>query len=139
MRALSFLIWVVFLTPSAALAHGGGLNADGCHNNRKTGGYHCHRSTRKAPPPRSSFRSSLNSSSGLQNYGQPQELVEAAQHLLNGLGYDSGIPDGKSGDKTRRAVIQFQQDQSLLPTGLIDQSLLVKLAMESETRLKKVG
>jgi len=26
-----------------ALAHGGGLNAEGCHNNRKTGDYHCHR------------------------------------------------------------------------------------------------
>jgi len=23
-------------------AHGGGLNADGCHSNRKTGSYHCH-------------------------------------------------------------------------------------------------
>ncbi|MCA1858321.1 excalibur calcium-binding domain-containing protein [Massilia oculi] len=28
---------------SAAHAHGGGLNADGCHVNRKTGDYHCHR------------------------------------------------------------------------------------------------
>lgn len=25
-----------------ALAHPGGLNAEGCHNNRKTGDYHCH-------------------------------------------------------------------------------------------------
>ena len=24
-------------------AHGGGLNAEGCHNDRKSGGYHCHR------------------------------------------------------------------------------------------------
>jgi len=29
--------------PAAASAHGGGLNAEGCHNERKTGGYHCHR------------------------------------------------------------------------------------------------
>jgi hypothetical protein len=28
---------------SPASAHGGGLNADGCHTNRKTGEYHCHR------------------------------------------------------------------------------------------------
>ena len=28
---------------STTIAHGGGLNAEGCHNNRKTGGYHCHR------------------------------------------------------------------------------------------------
>lgn len=24
-------------------AHGGGLNSEGCHNDRKRGGYHCHR------------------------------------------------------------------------------------------------
>lgn len=29
--------------PSSALAHGGGLAADGCHNDRKRGGRHCHR------------------------------------------------------------------------------------------------
>jgi len=28
-----------------APAHPGGLNAEGCHNNRKTGDYHCHRGT----------------------------------------------------------------------------------------------
>ena len=31
--------WVA--TPT--LAHPGGLNSEGCHNNRKTGDYHCHR------------------------------------------------------------------------------------------------
>ncbi len=30
--------WTAFL-----YAHGGGLDAYGCHNNRKAGGYHCHR------------------------------------------------------------------------------------------------
>lgn len=29
--------------PVAVGAHPGGLNAEGCHNNRKTGDYHCHR------------------------------------------------------------------------------------------------
>ena len=44
--ALCFaLLWLAL--PPAASAHGGGLNADGCHNNRKTGDYHCHRA---APP-----------------------------------------------------------------------------------------
>ena len=34
-----------------AVAHPGGLNAEGCHNNRKTGEYHCHRggAARAAP------------------------------------------------------------------------------------------
>lgn len=30
-------------------AHPGGLNSEGCHNNRKTGGYHCHRGSSSAP------------------------------------------------------------------------------------------
>lgn len=30
------------VTTFPAVAHGGGLNAEGCHNDRKNGGYHCH-------------------------------------------------------------------------------------------------
>lgn len=33
----------------ALRAHPGGLNAEGCHNNRKTGGYHCHRGPSAQP------------------------------------------------------------------------------------------
>ena len=32
-----------------AVAHPGGLNSEGCHNNRKTGGYHCHRGPSASP------------------------------------------------------------------------------------------
>jgi hypothetical protein len=32
-----------------SFAHSGGTNADGCHTNRKTGEYHCHR--KKTPAP----------------------------------------------------------------------------------------
>jgi hypothetical protein len=28
--------------PASVEAHGGGLNKQGCHNDRKNGGYHCH-------------------------------------------------------------------------------------------------
>ena len=31
------------VAPIAVAAHPGGLNSEGCHNNRKTGDYHCHR------------------------------------------------------------------------------------------------
>ncbi len=40
--ALSVALIVAALS-GTAVAHGGGLNAEGCHNNRKTGDYHCHR------------------------------------------------------------------------------------------------
>lgn len=34
---------LIFAGAGAAYAHSGGLNSEGCHNNRKTGDYHCHR------------------------------------------------------------------------------------------------
>ncbi|WP_225210074.1 YHYH domain-containing protein [Xanthomonas bonasiae] len=37
-----FAALITLLVPALALAHPGGLNAEGCHNNRKTGDYHCH-------------------------------------------------------------------------------------------------
>lgn len=44
-----------FMAGAEALAHGGGLNAQGCHNNRKTGDYHCHRAQEVAAPMPSQF------------------------------------------------------------------------------------
>ncbi|MEO7865548.1 MAG: excalibur calcium-binding domain-containing protein [Sphingomicrobium sp.] len=41
LNAIAFLAWNFSCAPAAA--HSGGLNSEGCHNNRKTGGYHCHR------------------------------------------------------------------------------------------------
>jgi endonuclease YncB( thermonuclease family) len=34
---------LIIMLPSTAVAHGGGLDSNGCHQNRKLGGYHCHR------------------------------------------------------------------------------------------------
>jgi hypothetical protein len=44
--ALVFTSWTLAAAP--AFAHPGGLNAEGCHNNRKTGDYHCHRTASSA-------------------------------------------------------------------------------------------
>jgi hypothetical protein len=41
MRFIYALFLIIFAT--LAFAHPGGLNSEGCHNNRKTGEYHCHR------------------------------------------------------------------------------------------------
>lgn len=38
-------------SPSVIAAHGGGLNAEGCHVNRATGDYHCHRAANSAQQP----------------------------------------------------------------------------------------
>ncbi|HET7605751.1 MAG TPA: excalibur calcium-binding domain-containing protein [Sphingomicrobium sp.] len=46
-----------------AQAHPGGLNAEGCHNNRKTGEYHCHRPTTAARAGQRPFRAISTASS----------------------------------------------------------------------------
>ena len=52
--------------PWSAYAHGGGLNAEGCHNDRKNGGYHCHRAT--APAPQRLFSAPTQSAWAFRNF-----------------------------------------------------------------------
>jgi hypothetical protein len=61
-RAVLFGAFI--LVSETASAHGGGLNAEGCHNDRKNGGYHCHRGA-PARPPANSFAPSPTSSQRL--------------------------------------------------------------------------
>ena len=54
---LSFLTGIVLFGAfgeSAVRAHGGRLNASGCHNNKKLGTYHCHQSAPSQPQKRDS-------------------------------------------------------------------------------------
>lgn len=46
---LAGVVIVIGLAPMPVTAHPGGLNAEGCHNNRKTGGHHCHRGQSATP------------------------------------------------------------------------------------------
>ena len=64
---LTGLSVVGLLLPSAVLSHPGGLNAEGCHNDRKNGGYHCHRSsgeTRRQPQSATTPRAMVGSGLG---------------------------------------------------------------------------
>ena len=45
-RLLILSLFVVI--PVGAFAHSGRTNSEGCHNNTKTGGYHCHNSEDKS-------------------------------------------------------------------------------------------
>lgn len=42
---------IAMATSDPAAAHGGGLNAQGCHNDRRQGTYHCHRASAPTPSP----------------------------------------------------------------------------------------
>lgn len=55
--------------------------------------------------------------------------IEALQHRLNELGYDSGRPDGIVGSATRRAVRQWQQANGAVADGHVDAALLHKLGL----------
>jgi len=44
-RIISFIFLLPLLTTQISFGHSGGLNSQGCHNNTKTGDYHCHRSS----------------------------------------------------------------------------------------------
>ena len=50
MRLFRLARATLVLLPMTALAHGGGLNAEGCHTNHKTGEYHCHRGPSAGKP-----------------------------------------------------------------------------------------
>lgn len=60
-RLLPVAVFPLAVTASMALAHPGRTAADGCHNDRKNGGRHCHGgSVRNAPPAASPQRLSDN-------------------------------------------------------------------------------
>ena len=62
--------------------------------------------------------------------GLDLEQIRALQRHLIDLGYDPGEPDGVIGPKTRDAILAFQQDQDLPPTGLITAELMALLPEE---------
>ena len=58
--AITGMSLVLLALPEQTVAHPGGLNSEGCHNNRKTGGYHCHGKKKAAPAtPRRSQNGSV--------------------------------------------------------------------------------
>lgn len=53
--------------------------------------------------------------------------ITETQRLLGQLGYDAGTPDGSMGPKTRTAILNFQKEKGLNPTGEVNQALMVQL------------
>lgn len=53
--------------------------------------------------------------------------VRETQRLLNALGYDAGPVDGQFGQRTRSAILAFEADQGLAPTGAPTRDLVDRL------------
>lgn len=58
------LVLLLILLSNQALSHSGRTNSEGCHNNRKTGQYHCHNKKKKITrKPQSTTRTLLQGAS----------------------------------------------------------------------------
>ena len=148
MKALLLTIAVLLaITTSTVFAHSGGLDSSGCHTNRKTGDYHCHRSSAPSRPKQ------LLPSIGAQPNGQApaaqivptpahsnavalseRQLILSVQLLLISLGYSPGKADGSMGAATRQAIAKFQSDHFMEPSGNVSGDLLVRLAEAVQKR-----
>lgn len=60
-----------------------------------------------------------------------KKAVANIQKILNKNGYEAGGADGVMGEKTKNAIMAFQTDNGLEPTGEIDEKL-VKLLLEKK-------
>lgn len=117
----------------AAFAHGGGLNSQGCHNERRTGGYHCHRSQDEMVGNR--LRCDLGSRSReCGNQGNAAAVnsttVMAYQRQLmrHCSSLSSGFVDGRNGPATRAALVRFQRSYDLVADGTYGPSTAAALA-----------
>jgi hypothetical protein len=96
---LALLGALTLLLGQGAFAHPGGLNAEGCHNDRKRGGYHCHGNRRAETPPvaRSSRQVQLLTTAG--NYYANCAAARAA-----------GVAPLRRGEPGYRAGLDRDQD-----------------------------
>jgi Excalibur calcium-binding domain len=77
------LITVGLILPSIANAHGGRTNAEGCHNDRKHGGYHCHGGGRAETTSSVSGLKSSDAACGSKNLCGQMNSCDEAMHYLN--------------------------------------------------------
>lgn len=98
------------LAPQVATSHGGGLDSQGCHHDRKRGGYHCHRSSYSGS--RSSSRRAKPRKMGLT-------VIPKADIYLNGKRLGTSpvknikIPSGAS-------TLAFEVVHPILGRGRVD-------------------
>lgn len=56
-----------------------------------------------------------------------KKAVQNIQRILNKNGYDAGGTDGVMGQKTKNAIMAFQGDNDMQPTGEVDEKLVTAL------------
>ena len=114
------LLLIFFLILShKAYSHGGGLNKQGCHNNRSTGDYHCHRG--------SSTNKSSTSKLGSMSFGNEDFYnLRLANHLGGRTEVTYNYDYNISGSAPRIASIRIDivTDEYVIEGGLDKRSSL---------------
>lgn len=94
--ALLMVILFAWLLPPAALSHGGGTDANGCHTNSKTGKRHCH-----------SPKASVSSSRSAETLASPSAIVYLPEECKDEFGMqrllshaDTGYVHAHCGDSS---------------------------------------
>lgn len=138
MMAGSAICHVSVQTSIVAEAHSGRTDANGGHKDNKNksglGSYHYHCGGHPAHlHPDGVCPYASTSSASTQSSAPASEadtaLTKQVQQALNDKGYDCGTPDGISGEKTRTALIQFQEDNNLTADGLIGEEVKTALGI----------
>jgi Excalibur calcium-binding domain len=88
-RKLALGVWLlatlVLIISTPAIAHPGGLNTEGCHNDRKRGVYHCHTAPPArvlAPPPAAYLLGNSPATCGTKRYCKEMVSCAEAVHYL---------------------------------------------------------
>jgi peptidoglycan hydrolase-like protein with peptidoglycan-binding domain len=64
---------------------------------------------------------------------QSPDLVKQAQEKLGAMGKDVGTPDGQMNAQTQEALMQYQQENGLSPTGQLDPQTIAALDLSAST------
>ena len=64
---------------------------------------------------------------------QSPDLVKQAQAKLGAMGKDVGTPDGQLNAKTQQALMEYQHDKGLQPTGQLDQQTIAALDLNKSS------
>lgn len=135
MRGCLPALLITIITTAPALGHGGGLNAAGCHNDRKNGGYHCHRGP-SAPAVVAAPKRSIAPSAPQRPHSTPSALltppapgdadssVEAIQKLLARLGYQPGPATGRMTPATQFSIMKFEETEGMPIKGEASSAIL---------------
>ena len=120
--SLCLAITLVF-TPVSSLSHGGRTDSSGGHRDNKNksglGGYHYHHGAgphlhKNGVCPYSA--KNVNNTS--KSNSSKVQANKSIQKKLNELGYDSGKVDGILGDKSKKAIKDFQKNKGLVADGI---------------------